>query len=199
MTPPYEIHLGKSLQEAWNIFLRAPELYTVLTLAVLGLNYVFAHTPAGWLFSLFSIPLLFPAFFLFADMDARRGKADFSALRELTPFLPQLWLMNLISLVFITLGLIFFVIPGLYLATCYIFAPVMVIEEKKTFWEALEGSRKLVQQHWLAVFGLWIFSTLLYFAGLWLVGIGVLVSCPVSALMIYCAYRDIVRRPIVVE
>lgn len=199
MKSPYEIHIGKALQNAWNIFLRAPEVFTILTLAYLLLYYVCAHLPfLGALLTLLVTPLFYPSVFLLAEQDRKNGKADFSVLKNVLPVAPQLLMVALLRTIFVTIGLICFLVPGIYLAVSYTFAQLIVLEEKKTFWEALEGSRALVRGNWFTVFGLWFFATLLFVSGFLLAGIGILVTAPVSILMLYCAYREILRGTVVV-
>ncbi|MGZ3695491.1 MAG: YciC family protein [Bdellovibrionota bacterium] len=190
--PAFEIKIGKALQNAWNIFLRAPEVFTVLTLGYFFVYYLCTMLQAPGLFlTVFLSPLASSAFFILAEGDRKTGKAEFAMLENLKPFIPQLVMVGLLTAIIVTLGFICFVIPGIYLSVCYTFAYLMVLQEGKTFWEAMEASRKLVQKNWFSVFGLWICFWLLFFSGFLLAGIGVLLTAPLALLMLYSAYRDI--------
>jgi uncharacterized membrane protein len=194
MTRTFDIQIGKSLQEAWNIFLRAPEVFTLLTLGYLFLYYVFAQLQgAGLVMTILVNPFAFAAVFVLADDDRASGKANFSALKALSPLLPQLVMIGLIKTILILAGLAFFILPGIYLAVSYTFVYLFVTQNGKTFWDALEASRKLVHEDWFAVFGLWLFVWILFFSGLLLAGIGILVTAPLAILTIYCAYRNLKR------
>jgi uncharacterized membrane protein len=190
MNSPLEIQIGKSLQEAWNIFLRAPEVFTLLTLGYLFLYYLFAHLAgAGLVITLAVNPLAVAAIFALAESDRTLGKADFSALGGLTTYFPQLMMASLVKAILVCFGFILFILPGIYLMVAYAFVYLFIVRQRKTFWEALEASRKLAQRDWFAVFGLWLFVWILFFSGFLLAGIGILVTAPLAILTLHCAFR----------
>lgn len=187
-----DLRIGHALQEAWNIFLRAPEVFSVLALGYIILIYGLSIVPGlGQLLTLLLTPLAYGSIYLLAEHDRKHGKADFSAMKEVIPFTPQLVMVKILTTIFISIGLLLLLIPGLFLAVCYLFANLFVMLEGKTFWEAMESSRKLVQANWFSFFGLWLFHLILFCSGLLLVGIGVLVTGPLAVLMLYTAFRDL--------
>jgi hypothetical protein len=58
---------------------------------------------------------------------------------------------SMLGFFFIFLGFSLLFLPGLYLFIAYIFAPIVVIIEKKSLYKALNSSRKLVQQSFFRV------------------------------------------------
>lgn len=103
---------------------------------------------------------------------------------------------NLIGLQFfgslaVLLGLLAFVIPGIYLAVAYVFAGMALVDKPQSFVDALNSSRRLVTPHWfdvtlflLAVVGVVILG---YLACL----VGAFVSIPVGFCTIAAAYQQL--------
>jgi uncharacterized membrane protein len=193
MTGNYEIRIGKNLQEAWNLFLKAPEIFITIALLQFALSIVLNYVPGlGFLASLLLIAAVVPAYILVADEVSRTGRGSLKGLKnQLLEVLPQMVVMLFIKLTFIGVGIIFFVIPGIYLAVIYLFADFFCVLEKKTFWEALEASRALVKGNWFPVFGLACVFFLVLFTGFLFLGVGVVISGPLSLLLLYAAFRDI--------
>lgn len=54
--------------------------------------------------------------------------------------------------ILITVGLILLVIPGVYLAIGYMFAPALIADKGLGVWQALETSRKAVTKRWFSYF-----------------------------------------------
>ena len=63
-------------------------------------------------------------------------------------------------------GLLLLILPGIYLAIAYSFAPYLIIEKGMGVWESLETSRKAITQYWWRYFGLMLVSGLLVIAGI---------------------------------
>jgi uncharacterized membrane protein len=107
----------------------------------------------------------------------------------------QLILVSVVSGILSALGMILFILPGIYLAVGYIFASQIVLfyDPKTEFWEAMEFSRKLVTKNWWSFFGLGIVAGLIALSGILLLGIGVLITAPIASCILYAAFNDIVK------
>lgn len=192
MTQNYEIRIGKYLQEAWQNFLKAPEIYIVISVAYFASQWIFSHVPfAGQILSLLVGMLFSPALLIVADKTHERGKGSFEDLKSLVDLLPQIAALSIVSGVIILVGMVFLILPGIYLAVAYAFASQFVLFKKMEFWPAMETSRKLVNQSWFAIFGLCFVVFCVAIVGLLALGVGLLVSLPVAQLMLYYAFRDI--------
>ncbi len=192
MTQNYEIRIGKYLQDAWQNFIKAPEIYITITLAYLVCQWVFGYIPlAGNLLSLAAALLICPALLITAHKTHERGKGSFEDLKEIFPFIPQLVVLALISFIIIMLGFLILILPGIYFVVAYAFANQFVLFKGQAFWPALESSRKLVNQSWFAVFGLIFVVFCVAMVGILALGVGLLVSIPVAQIMVYYAFRDI--------
>lgn len=109
-------------------------------------------------------------------------------------FLP-LFLVSLVSTLLTALGIIVLLIPGIYLAVAYSFAVPLVVARKFDFWEAMEGSRKIITKSWFSFFALLIVLGLINLVGLLLLGLGLLVTIPVTICTMAVAFKDIVGLP----
>ncbi len=92
-------------------------------------------------------------------------------------------LLTLIVLVSLFIGFCFLLIPGIYLMVCMSLASSYFILRKQDAIEALRNSFFLVKGNWWFVFGLVILMILLNVAGALCLGVGVLISLPLSCLV----------------
>ena len=90
------------------------------------------------------------------------------------------------------IGFALLILPGIYLAVAYLFAQPLVIDKGADFWQAMETSRKLITKKWFSFFGLLLVLFLLNLAGAILLGVGLLVTIPLSSCILAAAYEDIV-------
>ena len=188
----YEIHIGKSLQSAWETFLKAPEVFIALMLGQFALSFVVPRVPGiGMLLWIVVAALTIPSFVLVAEAVRREGRASFASLRPLLNLAPQVIAVFILKSIIITIGFMLLFVPGVIALVIYAFAEIIATVERKTFWDSLESSRRLVKGNWFAVFGLVTVCVLIVFAGVLFLGVGMLVSVPVGTLLMHAAYRDI--------
>jgi uncharacterized protein DUF4339 len=87
-------------------------------------------------------------------------------------------------------GLLAF-IPSAYLGVSWVFSLALIIDKRMDFWPAMELSRKVVQQHFLTVFGLLLLCVLIVFAGVLALCLGVFVAAPVAFAATAIAYEEL--------
>jgi uncharacterized membrane protein len=192
MTKTYEVRIGKYLQTAWDNFLKAPEIFIFLTLGLMAAFWIASRIPlVGNLLSFLLSAFAVPAYFLLAEQVRREGKASFSELKKLAALFPQLLVVFILKSVLITLGLILLLIPGIYAALAYTFAELFVCLEGKTFWDAMESSRKLAHRNFGGIVALAMVGFLIFLTGALLVGVGLLAAMPICALLLHAAFHDI--------
>lgn len=184
--------------------------FTVLAAVVFGLlqtllyGLVTAGTNntdslGGISFLLFGIALLqaiFSLVFSIALMDGGlksvRGRTlAFSELFAKVGEVPNLIGLNLFGTLAVLLGLLTFVVPGIYLAVAYVFAGMALVDRPQSFVDALNSSRRLVTPHWfdvalflLAVSGVVVLG---YLACL----VGGFVSVPVGFCLVAAGYQQL--------
>lgn len=115
--------------------------------------------------------------------DVRDGRVDLSfgeTMQAARPAVGRVAVASIVAGIGIVIGLIFVIVPGLYLLTIWcLVVPVVVLEGKRTM-EALERSRQLVRGHGWQVFG----TLVLVFIVLLVVGLVIgllLVALPMAA------------------
>jgi len=72
--------------------------------------------------------------------------------------LGQLVLTGFISWLLSELGILFCVVPGIYLMVAWVFAVPLVADKRLEFWSAMELSRKVVTRVWFPMLGLLVIA-----------------------------------------
>ncbi|SDH93943.1 hypothetical protein SAMN05216588_10956 [Pseudomonas flavescens] len=111
----------------------------------------------------------------------------FSHFGRIVPLL----VIALLMMLFIYLGMILLVIPGLYLAVAYMLAIPLVVERGLSPWQAMEASRKAITQHWFKVFGLFLLLGLILAISAIPLFIGLIWTIPLFVMSIGVLYRTI--------
>ena len=103
-----------------------------------------------------------------------------------------LFLCGIVMNILVTIGTILLLIPGIYLTVSYLFVTPLLLDRKLDFWQAMEGSRKLITVKWFSVFGFCLFLILINTLGALPYFVGLLITIPLSACALAIAYDDIV-------
>lgn len=136
--------------------------------------------------------LLVPGFYIVAFQIARNRPTAFGDFfRGFNRALPIL-LLSIVSTVLIIAGLVFFLIPGIYLSIAYMLSLPLLLDKNLDFWPAMETSRKIVNKKWFSFFGFSIVLTLINILGTIPLGLGLLFTVPWTLCTISAAYEDIV-------
>jgi uncharacterized membrane protein len=202
----YEVKIGDYFGRGWEIFKTKALLFVLFTVFLVLLNVVVSMLPFplgsrgedgmsnGILSFALSVvtPVLSAGYYFVAFQVARGRSAVFNDFfRGFNKFLP-IFLTALVAGILTAIGFVLLVIPGIYLAVAYLFAQPLVIDKNADFWQAMETSRQLITKKWFSFFGLLLVIALLNFAGALLLGVGLLVTVPLSVCIIAAAYEDIV-------
>src|ERR1017187_1018418 len=107
-----------------------------------------------------------------------------------TAFVP-LMLAKLVSGLLTGLGFLLCILPGIYLAVCWVFVLPLVMDKKIDFWPAMELSRKVVTKHWWLMLGFLIVCALVVVAGLLACCVGLFVTSAIAQGALMYAYEDI--------
>ena len=180
------------LKTGWHLFKHYPGGFIGFTALTLFIQMGLGCLPkVGWLVFLIHYPLMFG----YAVVSARlmQGEAprfgDF--FKGFTWYLTLL-LLGLVTQVLVVLGLVLLIVPGIYLMVGYIFAPWFVLDRRVGFWEAMELSRHAVRPHWFELFGLVLMIILINLLGALALGVGLLVTIPVTWCALTAAYATLV-------
>jgi hypothetical protein len=202
----FEVKISEYFGRGWTLFkANAVQfiLYTLLLAVILGVlaqlpsplgGRTGGDNPVGGANIIGNIlmPILFAGYYFVAFQIARNRPQTFGDFFQgFQKFLP-IFLVSLVSSILTMVGFVIFVIPGIYLAVAYLFAQPFVIDKNLEFWSAMETSRKLITKKWFAFFGLALALFALNFVGALVVGIGLLVTLPLTFCIITAAFEDIV-------
>ncbi len=98
------------------------------------------------------------------------------------------FLANLLMTIFAMVGMIFCILPGLFIGLMYMLTYLFMLDDKLAFWDAMEASRKVVMKNpgqWIL---LWLALFLFNLLGMLACCVGIILTAPVSMLIITLAY-----------
>jgi len=147
----YEFKLGEYVNRGWEIFQENPVNFVLYTLAyffIVGSLEALDDGFGGLLQILLGAPLS-AGFLIVADKVAREEDTEFGDFFKGFDHFLQLVIGNLTMMVLFVMGLVFLVVPGIYLIVAFMLWMPLVIFERFKFWTALETSRKIVTKNWL--------------------------------------------------
>jgi len=105
--------------------------------------------------------------------------------------------LTLIKSFFIILGLLFFVVPGIYLAVRWVFAEILVVDQGMRPLEALRASSAMTAGNRWQLFGLLFVGTLLMILGVFVFVIGLVAAGAVLMFALIKAYEEL--KPMLIE
>lgn len=189
---PQSLPLSDYFKTGWGLFTQYPGgfvgfclLYLLIQAALHSIPYVGAVASLA-----VSTPLLMGNFIVSAKLLHGQTPEFRDFFQGFQYFLPLL-LLSLVAGLFIGLGMILLVIPGLYLIVAYMFASYLVVDRGLDFWPAMDLSRRTVTPRWFGYFAFALLVVLLNLAGAVALGVGLLVTIPVSFCAVTAAYADL--------
>ena len=184
----FNISLENIYQTGFNHFRKNPGIYMAYALIFL----VLISNPVSGL--ILGGPLLV-GFYLAARHMKAGGDAGlelfFNGFRKFGPLL----ILNLLMSLVILLGFLLLIIPGIYFSISYLFAHLFVWFYDVPPGEAITLSRKMVSGNFIQITWVWLLLLGLNFLGALALGLGLLVTIPISALVIYAIFDDIIGIP----
>lgn len=105
-------------------------------------------------------------------------------------------LVNIVYTAVVALGFVLLIIPGIILAIGFMFVSYYIAENRLGFSAAFHSSWEITKGHRWKLFGLLILLVFLNLAGALLLGIGLLVTIPLSQLIITRLFRHLEGIPI---
>jgi uncharacterized membrane protein len=178
--------IGTCLREGWALYTGRPWLLSGATVVVALINALASYIPLA---NLVTYPLLLAGLYiLIMRLDAGEEVAIGNLFDGFSYFLP-LVIASLLTSLLVALGILLFVIPGIYLAVTYGFTTLNIIDGNMEFWPAMENSRKTLTRHFWAYAGLGLILLLIILAGSLAFGVGLVVALPVCIAAQYRFYR----------
>ena len=187
-----EVNVGDYFKAGWELFKKYPAGFVGFFIIIIVISLALNLVPViGVLVGFALISPLNAGFFVVGAKLLKNQTPEFvDFFGGFKLFLP-LALLGVVSSIFISIGLILLIIPGIYLIVSYLFAIMFVVDRGLDFWPAMETSRRAVQPVWFKVFILFLLLFLLNLGGALLLGLGLLVSVPLSHCILTVAYAEI--------
>jgi uncharacterized membrane protein len=174
---------GRWIGMGWGIFKKDVGTFILITLIALALTSVGSFVVAG--------PLM-AGMFIAVKRRIMEGRTDMMDLFAGFNLFIDTFLVCILTSLFGIVGLALCIVPVLVVAAFYLFAYVFVVDRKLSFWDAMESSRKVVVGDLVGYIFFVLLLILLNFVGLLLLGIGLLVTLPVSVAAVAVAYQEAV-------
>jgi uncharacterized membrane protein len=189
------IMVASTIKAAWEIFLKRPFFLVGAVLLVLILSSIVSALPGdnGAMVLVLAalvvnvlVELGLIAFILKAHDDVAKVKlADLWYPKAFLPYLA----VKIMTTIAVLIGLVFLIVPGIVLALMFIFATYLVVDTGKGPIEALKESSRITKGHKWGLFVLMLALIGINILGLLALGVGLLISVPVSLLAIAHTYR----------
>ncbi len=180
---------GRWIGMGWRIVKADIGNFVLIALVAVALVSVGAFVVAGPLAS---------GMFLAVRRRMLEGRTDLMDLFAGFGKFVDAFLVHILVAAFTLAGLVLCVFPALIVTALYLFSYIFLEDRNLPFWDAMEASRKLVLKDLLGYMLFAVLLLLLNFVGLLLLGVGLLITIPVSAAAIAAAYEETVgfhRRP----
>lgn len=104
---------------------------------------------------------------------------------------PTLVGIGLLFSIFVSVGLFLLIVPGVYLFVAYVFAPLLAVDRRLGYWDAMETSRRVVTRNWWRVAGLILLILPTVALGALALGVGLFVAIPLATGAVVYAYEDL--------
>jgi hypothetical protein len=188
----YHIRPGDYLKAGWELFKQ--NMLGFIGFSVVALIVVFALNAKAGLGQVLAYvigPPLWAGLIIVAMKLLLQQPTEVNDFTNGFRFILPLLLYSVVSSIFISIGFVLVIIPGLYLLVGYLFTTWLILDRGLDFWPAMELSRKTVHKHWFEVFGFFLVLCLINLGGLLLLGLGTLVTVPWTLCTLTVAYKDI--------
>lgn len=83
-------------------------------------------------------------------------------------------------------------IPVIYLAIAWMFTEHLIVLRGLKFWPAMKASKTIISKKWLNFFGFAIVLGLINILGALALGIGILITAPLTIVAMYTAFEDVI-------
>lgn len=192
---PVDFDIKESFLVAWSLFKAQAILhvmYMMLVLSIQGLVVIYLKDYV-LVYSVLLAPPLYTGFFLVANKISAGEPVIYPDFFGGFRFWIPMVTISLLTQVLIAFGLLALVIPGIYLAVAYLFSTLMAIFGGMDVWSAMEWSRKLITRNWWRFFALFLILVVINVIGLLLAGIGLLITLPITFLVLYVVFEKLTK------
>jgi len=202
-----QLSITAAIRRGWGIFANRPGILIAASFIMMVLSWILTsvsgphhgpqdipQSPFAALTGILSLLLLFlldmgfTAFFLKAHDDVEAVKL--TDLWHPHPYLHYLLVMVATSIIFVV-GFMLLIVPGIIAVTVLFFVKYVTLEKNLSFTDTFRECARITKGHRLKLFGLMVVLICLNMLGFLCLGVGLLVSIPVSALSVIEVYRTL--------
>ena len=211
----YRLDLGEVMSKAWAltrgskgtlvlamILFAAASLAASKFLALLGLSGEAAMLRGEYarglglalLGGIVAAPITAPLYAGIMIIGIKRAAGVDTGVRDLFGCFDRLVPLTITSLLmtlFVYVGLVMLVLPGLYLGMAFMAAPALVVDKGLGPWQALEASRKALTHSWFTVFAVVMVGAIVAALSALALGIGLIWTLPWFILMLGVVYHTV--------
>ncbi|MCW6035239.1 hypothetical protein K4A83_02990 [Spirulina subsalsa FACHB-351] len=204
----YVFQLEDYIKQGWQVFQKNSALFitstffylvVILTITIVDIilgrlsdnSNEWGGTGLGSMLQFLIITPLEVGFYLIAIQGLQQQSSSFNDFFKGFDYFVQLVAGSLISTIFTIVGLFLCILPGIYIGVSYVLVPLLIVDRRLNFWEAMETSRQLVSRNWFGWFLLSIMIFGINLLGILACGLGVFVSLPLTYAIWTAAYRNI--------
>ncbi|NVJ85878.1 MAG: hypothetical protein HWE15_06205 [Algoriphagus sp.] len=185
--------IDDALKRGWELYKETPILLSLFFFIYIGIAAASSYwlEDFSFIISILISPALMAGFYLVANKISRGETIAFEDFFTGFNFWFPVVVVNLVSGILTGLGILALILPGIYLGVAYAFCLPFVLFAGTEFWTSMELSRKLITKIWWRFFAFLLLLVVINMVGLLFLGIGLLVSGPVSLLAVYAAFEDL--------
>jgi len=208
-------HAGQAFQQGWQGFSRNAAVlvgFSVIGFVVLALLQLsqasvleaasISDTPIAWIVLQLGVLALQAVVSLVISMALLHGSLAAVRGDKLTPAglfarmiaVPDLLGLQLFAGLACGIGMLIFLLPGVYLAVAYGLAGYALVDGRGSFVDALNLSRRLVSPHWFDLALYYLVVAAIIALGLLACLVGGFVSVPVGFCMLAAAYQQLLQQ-----
>ena len=178
---PRRVEIGLWLSQGWEWF--AEDWPTHIAIGFFALLLL-------WVGNVFLVGPVLAGLAIASLRKARGGKAELGDFFDGFRYFVWAFLASLLIGFFGLVGLVLCIVPGLVIFAMYMLTFHFIVDEDKDLWQAMESSRKVAAQDYFGYTLFLLLLCLLNLLGLMFIGIGMIVSLPVTSLALTAAYLN---------
>jgi len=182
-------HTSLWLSSGWRVVKDDLPAFIGLTFLA-GVFAAMAHALNAVVFLILAGPAL-AAIYAVLLAHLRTGRIELKHVNDVGPVFLSAMLTGILVILFATLGFWLFIIPAIIVLALYLFPFFLILERNLSFWDAMEESRRKVQEDLLGFVGFVAALLGINLLGAICFGFGLLVSIPVTLCAVAIAYREL--------
>lgn len=196
----YDFDIKAAFKKGWEMFSQNAITSVAYAMFIISIQLLVAlYIPElALVYSILIFPPLMAGFFLAANKISGGDQITYPDYFSGYNYYIPLVLINVVGQVFVALGLVLLILPGIYLMVGYMFAFLLTIFAGTDFWHSLEFSRKIITLQFKKFFILFLLLLVLNVLGA-LTLVGLLFTLPFSMYVIYTAFEMVTEDAVLEE